>query len=67
MLYPALKEKYGNDKAKLCAVLKENCEFYNAQSSLCTTFVTSLHMVMLENDHKDDEIRGIKLALMESI
>lgn len=63
MLYPALKKKYGNDKAKLCAVLKENCEFYNTNPHF-VPFVTSLHMVMLENDRKDDEIRGIKLALM---
>ncbi|MEQ9764142.1 PTS system mannose/fructose/sorbose family transporter subunit IID [Streptococcus jiangjianxini] len=63
VMYPALKKYYGNDKAGLTAALEENVEFYNTNPHFLP-FVTSLHLAMLENDRPQDEIRGIKMALM---
>ncbi|MGT2832342.1 PTS system mannose/fructose/sorbose family transporter subunit IID [Streptococcus halotolerans] len=63
VMYPALKKYYGNDKAGLASALEENVEFYNTNPHFLP-FVTSLHLAMLENDRPQDEIRGIKMALM---
>lgn len=63
VLYPALKKHYGSDKKGLCSALEENCEFYNTNPHFLP-FITSLHLVMLENDMSAEETRGIKMALM---
>lgn len=63
VLYPALKKHYGSDKKGLCKALEENCEFYNTNPHFLP-FITSLHLVMLENKMAPDETRGIKMALM---
>lgn len=63
IMYPAFKKHFGNDTKGLCAALEENCEFYNTNMHFLP-FITSLHLVMLENDMSSDEIRGIKMALM---
>lgn len=62
VMYPALRKYYTDDK-EFCEALNDNCEFYNTNPNLLP-FVTSLHMVMMENDMEYDEIRGIKMALM---
>lgn len=63
VIYPALKKHYGSDKEGLCKALDENCEFYNTNMHFLP-FITSLHLVMLENNMSLEETRGIKMALM---
>ncbi len=63
VIYPALKKYYGNDKKALAQDLEENVEFYNTNPHFLP-FVTSLHLAMLENNRPQEEIRGIKMALM---
>ncbi|HJD14882.1 MAG TPA: PTS system mannose/fructose/sorbose family transporter subunit IID [Candidatus Enterococcus stercoripullorum] len=63
VIYPALKKHYGNDQKALCKALEDNCEFYNTNPHFLP-FITSLHLVMLENDRPEEEIRSIKMALM---
>lgn len=63
VLYPSLKKLYKNNEDKLQATLIDNVEFFNSNMNLLP-FVTSLHLVMLENDTPSEEIRGIKMALM---
>lgn len=63
MMYPALKKMYKDDDNKLQEALKENIEFFNTNIHL-VPFITSLHLVMLENETPSKEIRSIKMALM---
>lgn len=63
VMYPALKKHYGEDKKELCKALEENCEFYNTNPHFLP-FITSLHLVMLENERPEEETRNIKMALM---
>jgi PTS system N-acetylgalactosamine-specific IID component len=63
MLYPALRKLYKDDDDALQAALQDNLEFYNTNIHF-VPFVTSLHLVMLENGTPNSEIRNIKMALM---
>lgn len=63
ILYPALKKHYGDDQDGLYQALEENCEFYNTNPHFLP-FITSMHLVMLENDRPAEETRNIKMALM---
>ncbi|MDO5408125.1 MAG: PTS system mannose/fructose/sorbose family transporter subunit IID [Eubacteriales bacterium] len=63
MLYPALRKMYRDDDDKLQEALKENVEFFNTNLHF-SPFITSLHLVMLENGTPTSEIRNIKMALM---
>lgn len=63
MLYPALAKMYKGDDDALQKALQDNIEFYNTNIHF-VPFITSLHLVMLENDTPSDEIRQIKMALM---
>ncbi|XCY62181.1 PTS system mannose/fructose/sorbose family transporter subunit IID [Streptococcus iniae] len=63
VMYPALKKYYGNDKEALSKALEENVEFYNTNPHFLP-FVTSLHLAMLDNERPEEEVRGIKMALM---
>lgn len=63
VIYPALKKHYGDNKEKFHKALEENCEFYNTNPHFLP-FITSLHLVMLENDRPEEETRNIKMALM---
>lgn len=63
MLYPALRKMYKDDDDALQAALQENLDFYNTNIHL-VPFITSLHLVMLENGTPNNEIRNIKMALM---
>ncbi|HEM4675846.1 TPA: PTS mannose/fructose/sorbose transporter family subunit IID [Streptococcus suis] len=63
VMYPAFKKHFGDDKEGLTKALEENCEFYNTNPHFLP-FITSLHLVMLENDLPEEENRGIKMALM---
>ena len=47
----------------LTTALKENIEFFNTNIHFLP-FITSLHLVMLENKTPSNEIRNIKMALM---
>lgn len=63
VMYPALKKHYGDNQEGLYKALEENCEFYNTNPHFLP-FITSLHLVMLENDRPTEETRNIKMALM---
>lgn len=63
VMYPAFKKHFGDDKEGLARALEDNCEFYNTNPHFLP-FITSLHLVMLENDLPEEETRGIKMALM---
>lgn len=63
VMLPAFKKHYGEDKKALYKALEDNCEFYNTNPQFLP-FITSLHLVMLENEMDYEEIRGIKMALM---
>ncbi|MDO4666298.1 MAG: PTS system mannose/fructose/sorbose family transporter subunit IID [Streptococcus sp.] len=63
VMYPALKKHYGDDKEGLNQALEDNCEFYNTNPHFLP-FITSLHLVMLENGRTEKETRSIKMALM---
>lgn len=63
VMYPALRKMYKDDDDKLQAALKDNIEFFNTNIHF-VPFITSLHLVMLENKTPSKEIRSIKMALM---
>ncbi|MEG1301598.1 MAG: PTS system mannose/fructose/sorbose family transporter subunit IID, partial [Erysipelotrichaceae bacterium] len=63
IMYPALKKIYKDDEEALYKALNDNCEFYNTNPHFIP-FITSLNLVMLENDMEVEETRGIKMALM---
>ena len=63
VLYPSLRKMYKDDDDKLQEALKENIEFFNTNIHFLP-FITSLHLVMLENRTPSSEIRNIKMALM---
>ena len=63
VLYPSLRKMYKDDDDKLQEALKENIEFFNTNIHFLP-FITSLHLVMLENKTPSSEIRNIKMALM---
>lgn len=63
VLYPSLRKMYKDDDDKLQEALKENIEFFNTNIHFLP-FITSLHLVMLENRTPFSEIRNIKMALM---
>lgn len=63
VMYPSLKKLYKEDDDQLQEALKDNIEFFNTNPSLLP-FITSLHLVMLENKTPAKEIRSIKMALM---
>lgn len=63
MLYPALRKMYKDDDDKLQETLQENVEFFNTNLHF-VPFITSLHLIMLENGTPSKEIRNIKMALM---
>lgn len=63
VMYPALRKMYKDDDDKLQEVLQENIEFFNTNMHFMP-FITSLHLVMLENHTPSKEIRNIKMALM---
>lgn len=63
VLYPAFKKHFGSDEKALYKALEDNCEFYNTNPHFLP-FITSLHLVMLENNRPEEETRGIKMALM---
>lgn len=62
VMYPSLRKLYKDDD-ELQAALQDNVEFFNTNPSLLP-FITSLHLVMLENKTHPKEIRSIKMALM---
>lgn len=62
-LRPALRKLYKDDDDKFYESLEKNIEFYNTNPHFFP-FITSMHLVMLENDLPEEEIRGIKMALM---
>ncbi|WP_349669934.1 PTS system mannose/fructose/sorbose family transporter subunit IID [Lacrimispora sp.] len=63
VMFPALRKLYKGDDDKLQEVLQENIEFFNTNIHFFP-FITSLHLVMLENRTPSKEIRNIKMALM---
>ncbi len=63
LMYPALKKHYGGETDEFFQAMEDNCEFYNTNPHFLP-FITSLHLVMLENGMSYQEIRGIKMALM---
>ena len=63
VMYPALKKHYEEDQEGFYQALEENCEFYNTNPHFLP-FITSLHLVMLENGRPAKETRSIKMALM---
>lgn len=63
ILFPALRKKYGNDDEKIQEVLNDNVEFFNTNPHF-VPFITSLHLVMIDNDTPSTEMRNIKMALM---
>lgn len=63
VMYPSLRKLYKEDDDQLQEALKDNIEFFNTNPSLLP-FITSLHLVMLENKTPAKEIRSIKMALM---
>lgn len=63
VMYPALRKLYKDDDDKLQEALRENIEFFNTNIHFLP-FITSLHLVMLENKTPSKEIRNIKMALM---
>ncbi|MCK1165811.1 PTS system mannose/fructose/sorbose family transporter subunit IID [Streptococcus uberis] len=63
VIFPALKKHYGDDKKALAEAVEENIEFYNTNPHFLP-FVTSLHLAMIDNDRPEEEVRGIKMALM---
>lgn len=63
VMYPAFKKHYGDNEEGLYAALEKNCDFYNTNPHFLP-FVTSLHLVMMENGVPEEEIEGIKMALM---
>lgn len=63
MLYPALRKLYKDDDDALQQALKDNVEFYNTNLHF-VPFITSMHLVMLENGASNAEARNIKMALM---
>lgn len=63
VIYPALKKMYKNDPEKLKKVLGENIEFYNTNPHF-VPFISSIHLVMLENNVPESNIRNMKMALM---
>lgn len=63
VMYPSLRKLYKDDDEQLQEALKDNIEFFNTNPSLLP-FITSLHLVMLENKTQPREIRSIKMALM---
>lgn len=64
VMYPALRKLYKDDDDKLQEALRENIEFFNTNIHFLP-FITSLHLVMLENKTPSKEIRNIKMALMD--
>ena len=58
MLFPALRKMYKDDDDQLQAALMENLEFFNTNLHF-VPFITSLHLVMLENNTPAKEIRSI--------
>lgn len=63
VMYPALKKVYKGDEEGFKRALLSNCDFYNTNPNFLP-FVTSLHLVMMENGMKEEESSGIKMALM---
>lgn len=63
VMYPAFKKMYENEPEKLKEAMLENIDFYNTNPQLLP-FITSLHLVMLDNDLSHEEANGIKMALM---
>ncbi|HAJ69980.1 MAG: PTS system mannose/fructose/sorbose family transporter subunit IID [Staphylococcus equorum] len=62
ILYPALRKIYKNDDEFADNLLANN-EFYNTNPQL-VPFITSLHLVMADNNESNEDIRGLKMALM---
>lgn len=62
VLYPALRKIYKDDD-EFAENLQANSEFYNTNPQLLP-FITSLHLVMADNGQPNEDIRGIKMALM---
>lgn len=63
VMYPALRKMYKDDDDQLQQALQDNIEFFNTNMHFLP-FITSLHLVMLENKTPGEEIRNIKMALM---
>ncbi len=63
VMYPALKKHYGDDTEGLQKALLNNIDFYNTNPHFLP-FITSLHLVMLDNNVSEEETRGLKMALM---
>lgn len=62
-LRPALKKIYSDDKDGYKEAMLSNIEFYNTNPQL-VPFVTSLQLVMEDNNVDHDQIRDMKMALM---
>ncbi|MCI9061823.1 MULTISPECIES: PTS system mannose/fructose/sorbose family transporter subunit IID [Romboutsia] len=63
ILYPALKKIYKDDEDGFQEALSSNVEFFNSNMHFLP-FITSMHLVMLDNGNKLEDARSIKLALM---
>lgn len=63
ILYPALKKIYKDDEEGFQEALSSNVEFFNSNPHFLP-FITSMHLVMLDNGNKPEDARSIKLALM---
>ena len=62
-LYPSLKKIYKDDEEGFQEALSSNVEFFNSNPHFLP-FITSMHLVMLDNGSKPEDARSIKLALM---
>lgn len=62
ILYPALRKIYTDDD-EFAENLIANNEFYNTNPQLIP-FISSLHLVMADNGESNENIRGLKMALM---
>ena len=62
MLYPALRKIYKDDD-DLKEALKENIEFFNTNIHL-VTFISNLHLGMLDNGQSHKDAKNLKVALM---
>ncbi|MEG0077791.1 PTS system mannose/fructose/sorbose family transporter subunit IID [Anaerorhabdus sp.] len=63
VIYPAIKKIYADEPEKLKQTMVDSCDFYNTNPHFLP-FITSLHLVMLDNGMSEEESRGIKMALM---
>lgn len=62
-IFPALKKIYAGKPEELKSALKRNVEFYNTNPQT-VSFITNLHLEMLDRGEDVEESGAMKLALM---